>query len=406
MAHTGNLHSAPVESVINAETFTSKDRLKVSNIQTTFFSSFQFGKDVLWDESTANGGTAIWNATQATVDLTVTSTLNSEVSYQSKNVMRYIPGRNSGLAGAYKLSPLTTGIRTRYGIFAPSDGAYFETDGTEMYCVVRTSSSGSIVENRVPRSLWNGDKLDGNGRSEIDIDLTKQQLIYIEYEWYGAGEVKYYFVIDGRKRLIHTTSHANHISVPWSSTPFLPIRMEIKNTGGVAGTHTIHVGSTSHLSEGSSEYEGAVNSLTTPIGGISTTSANTFYPILNFRLKSDSLRAVVVPLSFQVATLDNTSVFYKILKNPTLTGASWADTINPEPVTQYDFSSTAFSGGVEVYSGFAITAGAAPIIFDKGVNTQIGRTSMGTASDIFTIVAATTNANKKVVASINWLEQR
>lgn len=407
MPHSGDLHSAPVESVINAETFTSKDRLKVSNVETTFYSSFQFGKDVLWEESVSNGGSAVWDANAAVVDLTTTSTLNSQVLYQSKNVMRYIPGRASTVAGAYRLSAVKAGMRYRWGLFDENNGAYFEVDGEELYCVVRTKTTGTIVENRVPRSLWNGDKLNGEGRSGLNIDLTKQQLLAIDYEWYGAGEVKYYFVIDGRRRLVHTTSHANHLSTVWSATPFLPIRMEVKNTTGVTGGGKLHIGSISYAVEGNSAYQGAVNNMTTPIAGIDTNTANTFYPIISGRLKSTALQAVVVPLSFQIATLDNTSLHYKVYINATLTGGTWVDTLNPEPITQYNYTATALSGGVEIYGGFQVSGSGAPqIVFDPGVNAQLGRTSLGTVSDIFTIAAATTNANKKVVCSVNWLEQR
>jgi len=126
MPHSGDLHSAPVESVINAETFTSKDRLKVSNVETTFYSSFQFGKDVLWDESVSNGGSAVWDANAAVVDLTATGTLNSQVLYQSKNVMRYIPGRASSVAGAYRLSAIKAGMRYRWGLFDENNGAFLK----------------------------------------------------------------------------------------------------------------------------------------------------------------------------------------------------------------------------------------------------------------------------------------
>ena len=42
------------------------------------------------------------------------------------------------------------------------------------------------VDTRVPRSLWS-DPLDGTGPSGYTLDLTKMQMFYIDYSWYGAG---------------------------------------------------------------------------------------------------------------------------------------------------------------------------------------------------------------------------
>jgi len=43
---------------------------------------------------------------------------------------------------------------------------------------------------------------------------------------------------------------------------------------------------------------------------------------------------------------------------------------------------------------------------DKDVVYQLGRTSMGTVSDTFTIAAATSNTSKTAIAALTWIEQR
>jgi hypothetical protein len=52
------------------------------------------------------------------------------------------------------------------------------------------SISGALVSKtvdlRVPRSLW-ADPLDGTGPSGYTLDLTRMQMWYIDYSWYGAG---------------------------------------------------------------------------------------------------------------------------------------------------------------------------------------------------------------------------
>jgi hypothetical protein len=40
---------------------------------------------------------------------------------------------------------------------------------------------------------WNIDKMDGTGASSYNLDLTKMQMFYIDYTWYGAGGVRFGF---------------------------------------------------------------------------------------------------------------------------------------------------------------------------------------------------------------------
>ena len=49
------------------------------------------------------------------------------------------------------------------------------------------------IDTRVPQSQWNIDKCDGTGPSGYNIDLTKMQMFYIDYSWYGAGFIRWGF---------------------------------------------------------------------------------------------------------------------------------------------------------------------------------------------------------------------
>jgi hypothetical protein len=46
---------------------------------------------------------------------------------------------------------------------------------------------------RVAQSAWNIDKMDGTGASLMTLDLTKMQMLYIDYTWYGAGAIRFGF---------------------------------------------------------------------------------------------------------------------------------------------------------------------------------------------------------------------
>ena len=390
---------------------TSKYRMKVSTYSTGFFNTFQHGKsDDIWDESLTSNATVTWDSNLSSVQCLVKSTPGSKAIRQTKNVMGYIPGRPAEFSTAYFWGTPVSGIRKRIGQFDENDGFFLEQDATGEYnCVIRSSTTGFVVENRVARSSWNGDKLDGSGPSGVILNKNATQVIVVDYEWYGAGAVKFSFVIGDKTIILHTFYSANILTTPWCSTPFLPMRVEVENVSSVLGDSMFHF-SQCHSSEGASNNLGIPASISTPITGITLTTANTFYPVLSIRLKSTNggLHAVVVPQTLQAGTLDNTFVFFKLVLNTTLTGANWTNHPTADSSVQYDVSSSAYTGGRIIEEGFT-TPGTNNISLlnrDATGNFQLGRTALGTASDILTLVMAATNANKAAIAALGWIEQR
>jgi hypothetical protein len=61
-----------------------------------------------------------------------------------------------------------------------------------------TISTASVVvsktiNTRYAQSTWNIDKCDGTGTSGYNIDLTRMQMFYADYTWYGAGAIRFGF---------------------------------------------------------------------------------------------------------------------------------------------------------------------------------------------------------------------
>jgi hypothetical protein len=387
--------------------FTGKNRFKVSPYQTSFFNTFQYGLETdVWETNITGTASAVHNANASNVTMSVGSTAGDKVIRQTRQVMRYIPGRIATVAFAIRLETPIAGVRRRFGVFDGENGAYFEDDGGTYAVVLRSKATGSVVETRITRDNWNGDKLDGTGYSQITVVPEAVQMINIEYEWYGAGQVIFSYTIDGETHIIHKFSTANRQNEVWCSTPFLPIRVEIENVTGAAGTHYIYQGSNSLIQEGEPEQLGTLVSYSNDITGTTLAAANTYYPVLSLRLKPADLAGIVLPRSLQVATNDNTNVFWRLVENPTLTGASWTDHPNPDAITQFDTTATASTGSVVILSGFTVGGGAQLIELDEKASLQIGRSSLGTVSDIYTLECASPNTNKKALAVLNWLEQR
>ena len=387
--------------------FSDNNRLKVAPFQTVFFNTFQYGKETdVWDERVTGVGTATHDSNSSNVVMEVGSTAGSKVVRQTKQVMRYIPGRPATLAFAIRLEAPTPGVRRRFGLFNETDGAFFEDDGGTYSYVIRSSTSGITTETRVTRENWNGEKFDGNGHTGVTADATKQQMISINYEWYGAGGVTFNWLMKNETIVSHEFENSNVNDLVWCRSPFLPIRVEIENVTGVAGTHYLYQGSNSLIQEGEPEKLGTLLSISNPITGTTMLTANTFYPIISLRLKSDQLQAVMLLRSLQAVTNDNTNVYWRLYENSTLTGASWTDHPDPNSFMQYDTTATALTGGTSLLSGFTIAGGASLVNVDDKAALQLGRTGIGTISDTYTLACDSPNTNKSALAVLNWIEQR
>lgn len=387
--------------------FSNNNRLKVAPYQTVFFNTFQYGKETdVWDEGVVGVGTATHNVNASNVILQVGSTAGSKVIRQTKQVMRYIPGRSATLAFAIRLEQPKVGIRRRFGLFDEYNGAFFEDDGGTYSYVIRSTTTGITTETRVTRENWNGEKFDGNGWTGVTADPTKQQMISINYEWYGAGLVQFNWLMKNETIHSHTFDNANTANTVWCGTPFLPIRVEIENITGVAGTHYLYQGSNSLIQEGEPEKLGTLLSISNPITGTTMTASNTFYPIISLRLKSNNLTGIMLLRSLQASTNDNTNVYWRLIENATLTGASWVNHPDPNSFLQYDITATALSGGTNLLNGFVVGGGSQLIEVDSKAAIQLGRSGIGTISDTYTLACASPNTNKSALAVLNWIEQR
>jgi len=388
--------------------YTSKGILKVSSPEILFFNTFQYGVETdIWESSLTNGGTAVFNSDISGITMQVTNQSGSQVIRQTRNTMTYIPGRTAELTFAIRFTTPVAGIRRRIGLFNGIDGFYFEDNGGDYACAFINSDGGTPYIERVARANWNGDKLDGLGESKITADPEALQIVSFEYEWYGGGQIIFKYIMNGISIVIHTFNTANRLRFPWSKTPFLPIRLEITNTTGAAGTHSMYQGSNSLMYQGSTQKLGVSESVLTPLTGYTLTVANTFYPVINIRLKSAALQGIVFPSYFQIGTLDNTNIFYKILRNATIVGGSWVNPPDTNSFVEYNMTSTtAITDGIQLDAGYVATGSGQRVELEKNTQYQIGRSSLGTISDIITLAIASTNANKAAVACFTWVEQR
>jgi hypothetical protein len=168
----------------------------------------------------------------------------------------------------------------------------------------------------------------------------------------------------------------------------------------------MYQGSNSLIQEGEPEKLGTLLSISNPITGTTMASSDTYYPIISIRLKSNNLTGVMLLRSLQAATNDNTNVYWTLIQNATLAGGTWVNHPDPNSFMQYNITQTTVSGGTTLLSGFTVSGGSSLVDLDIKAALQIGRSSMGTVSDTYTLACASPNTNKKALAVLNWIEQR
>jgi hypothetical protein len=360
-------------------------RLRVSNPFSLFDSQNRYGKDPQFDESTATGGTSTYLPNESSVEMAVTTTSGSEVVRQTYRVFPYQPGKSLLVLATFVMDAGETNLRQRAGYFNTENGVFFQKTGTTNQFVLRSNISGTPSDTRtVDQADWNGDKLDGTGESGFTLDTSKAQILFMDFEWLGVGSVRCGFIIDGQYVICHTFENANDITSVYMTTAILPVRYEIKSTAALASSASMKQICSSVVSEGG--YEQATSEQFARRTTLLATISTTFLPLVSIRLNSGSLGAVVLPQSFQVLPTTTQNYEVALVKNATLTAASW-DTTTFNNV-DYDVSATAMSGGTIVQQQYVTSSaqGRATVLSPTGYNfdLQLG-VSLAGVSDTYTV---------------------
>ena len=75
---------------------------------------------------------------------------------------------------------------------------------------------------------WNIDRCDGTGKSGYNLDLTKMQMFYMDYSWYGAGFIRWGFRgTDGNVIYAHKVPNNNFNTEAYMRSGNLPARYEV-----------------------------------------------------------------------------------------------------------------------------------------------------------------------------------
>jgi hypothetical protein len=382
-------------------------RARVTNPFTLFESQHRYFENSKWNTDTATGGAITHVPAESVVNMAVTTTSGSRVYRETKRVFAYQPGKSLLIMATFAMAAPKTNLRQRVGYFSALDGIYLENDGTYNYIVLRSQSLGTTT--RIRQDAWNGDKFDGTGSSGRNITVSKTQILWVDIEWLGVGDVRVGFVVDGAMVLAHTFHNDNEQTTTYMTTAILPIRYEIENTGTTASASTMKQICSTVISEGGFELFGFQQAVGTPITTARTlTTAGTFYPIVSLRLKTTALDdiAILTALSL-LGSGNNVNYNWRVLNASTITGGTWVSAGSGSSV-EYNITGTGTSGGDVLASGYfsssTQSSPAVDILKEALFKFQFERNSFTSTPSVIALAIASDTGGANVYGSIDWEE--
>ena len=318
---------------------------------------------LFYDEAIAGAGaTSVHNPNRASTLMTVPSSVESSVIRQTKLRGTYQPGKSLLILCTFVIGAKVAGVTKRVGYFDEKNGLFLQCQNEQMAIVRRSYSSGSAVDTVVAQADWNVDKMDGTGESLITLDFTKTQILVIDFEWLGVGRVRYGFVVNGEIFYCHYLNNANILDLAYMSTPNLPIRYEISNSGTGLTSTLEHICS-SVVSEGGQESTVLQTYVSRSGAPVTLANQDLYTPVLSLRLKAANIGARLSPAQVDIMATSSTSYEWRLILNPTIAGAdlvSWVGLANSG--MEYDITRNAtntVTGGHIVAGGYGASSNQA-----------------------------------------------
>lgn len=330
--------------------------------------------------------------------------------FQSRAYHRYLPGISHQIVWTCMFGDPVNGVIKTIGLFDAEDGIGFIQKESGIGILRRTSVSGSAVDNITPQSEWNLDKLDGTGQSRQALDLGNDNIFVIDFQWLGAGRVRYGFDFSGHITYCHQIQWANTEPNPFMRTANLPFRVEIENTDTADSEATFDFTCVAISSGGGSKPVGLTRS--TNIIDFKQIAGDNV-PVLSIRPRTSfnglPHRGQVIPTSFQVASKE-APVAFVVIKGGTLTDAAFADVNPSDSSVQMDVAATAITGGVVVASGYlgaGVGMPAMGVVTHELENVILSNNIAGDETEILSLVISRADGvNSNCAGAFTWQELR
>ncbi len=211
-------------------------RLKVANPQTLFDAQMTYDlQPLLYEEvKSGSGADVTHDSTNRRAVITFSSTPTGNIcGLQSYEYFRYQPGKSHEIFITGNIGTHVANTRVFLGYYARNEdyGFYFSQEADGLLYVNIQSQTDAGGQSAV-QSSWNVDKLDGTGTSGVTLDITKDQIWFIDFQALYVGRVRFGVVIDGILIICHEFLNANTFDSPYIDSANLPIWFGMASSGG------------------------------------------------------------------------------------------------------------------------------------------------------------------------------
>ena len=164
----------------------------------------------------------------------------------SNTYHHYIPGSSHLFMGTMLVDSLAagplsitnhgnSGCERSFGMFDAQNGMMFTVGPTGVLYLVRRSSVSGTKKDYILASSdtadglpnFNGDLVNGSrgaaNKSQLNLDVTKDNIYWIDVQWHGAGRIRFGTFYQGRRVVIHEYYHGNTYTEPMTQTASLPV---------------------------------------------------------------------------------------------------------------------------------------------------------------------------------------
>lgn len=426
---TGTVTSTVIDGAADAF-----GRLRISDAFTLGDYKHLYGLDPNFRDTVTPGGTVTFQTNQACARLATNNSPTASVIHQTKMYHQYQPGKSQLIKSTFNFYANVPNVIKRTGYFDANNGIYLEQSANgALSFTIRSDVSGTPSDTRrVYQSEWNHDTCNTTiagttagatnfGQTgSFNLDITKTQIFFTDFQWLGVGRVRCGFVHNGNYIIAHEFYNSNMLPTVYMSNPNLPVRCEIINTGATTGGYFDQICSTV-ISEGGYVEAGQDWHVSTGNTKITVTGAGNTVPIMAIRLKNSfrgyqnraiarmgdiNLYAEQNPGIWELKKLDSVAAL-------TLANSTWVSA-HANSAVEYNITGTAVSGGEPVSGGFVGTSspGGSAKGFGLSSVTQptaakknyIAQNYDSSNSEIFVVTVSAITSPVDVWCTVSWRE--
>jgi len=367
-------------------------RARTSEPFTLFDSTLRYTKRTdQWYESTTGGGVVNYLINESSAALATTTASGDTVLRRTKRNMPYQPGKSLLVMQSFCGATPVAGLIQEVGYFDDDNGVMLRASGTTLQFVIRSKSSGSVVEDIVNQSNWNIDAF-----STLSFDKTN--IFVSDLEWLGVGRVRAGFVVDGEIKWCHEFNHANVNTSAYMTTATLPLSYRIKNETALGAGASLKQICCTVISEGGYEPSGPVYMGGRGIESVQSITSETM--VAAIRMASGRTDNLILPAQIDVATDGNAIAQWKLYLNPTISGV-WNGAANGRGNVEVMTSGTVSSGTV-IDTGLLSGKGEVMFSPQSALALSLGKDNAGN-SDVLALTIQCDTA-MKATGQIGWRE--